>query len=171
MPLAEAVRLIARERFTGQKVPPSARQAVDLWRPFVEEKAAGRFPALTDSLADQDRFARALRDLIAALDIERFDDEPPEENESEEQDDAEGGQSGPQDKSDSSEGGTSAAEGSGDAATGEAEGMAAQDGEDQEGDPTLVPGHWQRGARRSGPPSPGRQGSAQRAAGKALWRL
>jgi cobaltochelatase CobT len=141
VPLSEAVRLIARERFTGQAVPPSAKQAVDLWRAFVEEKAGRRFPELINALADQEKFARALRDLIAALDVERFDDDPSEERESEEGEDAQGANSGPQERSESSDGGTTSADGAGDAATGEAESSGAQAGEDGEGEPMLVPGH------------------------------
>ncbi|HXP95111.1 MAG TPA: cobaltochelatase subunit CobT [Telmatospirillum sp.] len=142
MPLSEAVRLIARERFTGQAVPPSARQAVDLWRGFVEDKAGRSFPKLADHLGDQEKFARALRDLIAALDVECFDDDPSEDDASDEHEDAEGANSGPQEKAQSSESGASAADGSGDAATGEAEAIGAQEeGEEGDGEPMLVPGH------------------------------
>ncbi|PKU22767.1 cobaltochelatase subunit CobT [Telmatospirillum siberiense] len=159
VPLSEAVRLIARERFTGQPVPPSARHAVDLWRTFVEEKAGHSFSNLTETLADQDRFARALRDLIAALDIEHFEDEPPDEGEADEQQDAEGANSGPQEKKDGSEGGASSSEGSGDTATGEAESMSAQEGEAGDGDPTLVPGH---GSEEAGGPARHRPGESLR---------
>ncbi|MDR3437007.1 cobaltochelatase subunit CobT [Telmatospirillum sp.] len=155
VPLSEAVRLIARERFTGQAVPPSARQAVDLWRSFVEEKAGARFPNLSDTLGDQEKFARALRDLIAALDIEAIDEEPAEDRESDEGEDAQGAQSGPQEQSQSSESGAGSADGTGDAATGDAESMAAQEGEGEAGDPMLVPGH---GSEEPGGPSSHRMG-------------
>lgn len=155
VPLSEAVRLIARERFTGQQVPPSARGAVDLWRSFVEEKAGASFSGLADALDDQDRFVRALRDLIAALDIERFDDDSEEEGETEDRQDAEGANSGPQENSQSSEGGASSSEGSGDTATGEAESMGAQEGEAGDGEPMLVPGH---GSEQPGGPARHRPG-------------
>ncbi len=155
VPLSEAVRLIARERFTGQPVPPSATHAVDLWRAFVEEKAGRSFPDLTEALADQEQFARALRDLIAALDIERFDDDPSEEGESEEQEDAQGAKSGPQERSQSTDGGTSSSDGTGDAATGEAESVGAQEGEEGEGEPMLMPGH---GSEEPGGPARHRAG-------------
>ena len=149
VPLAEAVRLIARERFTGQEVPPSARQAVDLWRDFVEDKAGVRFAALADLLHDQDRFVAALRDLIAALDIEALDEEPPQGEAEDETEDAQGAQSGPQEKSDSSDSGGSS-EGTGDSVTGEADSMAAQEGEGAEGDTMMVPGH---GSEEAGGPA------------------
>ena len=38
-PLADVVGLMVRETLTGEKPPPPARAAVDLWRPFIEERA------------------------------------------------------------------------------------------------------------------------------------
>jgi cobaltochelatase CobT len=155
VPLAEAVRLIARERFTGQEVPPSARQAVGLWRDFVEDKAGVRFSTLAELLPDQDRFVAALRDLIAALDIEALDEEPPQSEAQDETEDAQGAQSGPQEKSDSSDSGGSS-EGTGDSVTGEADSMSAQEGDGAEGDTMMVPGHGSEEA--GGPASRRRQG-------------
>ena len=154
-PLSEVVRLIAREQFTGQPVPSAARQAVDLWRTTVEGKAGRRFATLKGVLGDQAGFSRALRDLIDALGVERFDDEPPEDNDDQEGDDTEGGSSGQQDRSQSSESGLNPADGTGDTATGEAESHGAQDGEDQDGQPMLVPGH---GSEEPGGPSRHRLG-------------
>jgi cobaltochelatase CobT len=156
IPLSEAVRLIARERFTGQAVPPSAKNAVDLWRAFVEEKAGRSFPGLAESLSDQEKFARALRDLIAALDIEQFDDEPPDDGESDEHQDAQGADSGPQERSQSGDSSASSADGTGDVATGEAESVGdSQEGEDGDAEPTLVPGH---GSEEPGGPARHRAG-------------
>jgi cobaltochelatase CobT len=156
VPLSEAVRLIARECFTGQAVPPSAKSAVDLWRAFVEEKAGGSFPDLVSSLSDQEKFVRVLRDIIAALEIEAFDDDPMDEGESDEHEDAQGANSGPEEKSQSGDSGSSSSDGSGDAAMGEAESVGAQEeGEDGDGDPMLVPGH---GSEEPGGPARQRPG-------------
>lgn len=159
VPLSEAVRLIAREAFSGQAAPPSARQAVDLWREFVEAKAGASLKTLSDTLGDQDRFARVLRDLIAALDIEAVEEQEAAESENEEGADSQGGQSTSQEQKDKSESGASPSEGTGDTASGEAESMAAQEGEGLDGDTILVPGHGSEepggpaAHRRPSPPS------------------
>src|SRR6202171_4840885 len=38
-PIEEALAMMVRERLTGQQPPPAARKLVDLWRPFIEERA------------------------------------------------------------------------------------------------------------------------------------
>ena len=68
-PLAEAVALMAREKLTGAEVPESARNLVDLWRPWIEERAEGDFEKLGDVLEDQEAFARVLRDLLVDLEM------------------------------------------------------------------------------------------------------
>ena len=83
-PLEEAVGLILRERLTGLAPPPAARPYVDLWRPWVEEKAAQNLATLSTALTDQQRFAKLARELIAALDMgDELGDDPDagEENE------------------------------------------------------------------------------------------
>ncbi len=85
-PLEEAVGLILRERLTGEAPPAAARAYVDLWRPWVEEKAAGNLDGLKDALHDQQAFARLSRDLIAALDMgDELGDDPDKGEENEEQ--------------------------------------------------------------------------------------
>jgi cobaltochelatase CobT len=76
-PLAEAVALIARERLTGLSPPESARKLVDLWRPWIEEKAGPDLERLEDVLKDQHAFARLTRRIITDLDLgEDLGDEP-----------------------------------------------------------------------------------------------
>ena len=41
-PIEDAVAMMVRERLTGQAPPPAARKLVDLWRPFIEERAGAR---------------------------------------------------------------------------------------------------------------------------------
>jgi len=79
-PLEEAVAMVVREKLTGQKPPKSAEGFVNLWREWIEEKGGDNLDALSADLGDQKAFAKALRDLIAALDMadelgdDNFDD-------------------------------------------------------------------------------------------------
>jgi cobaltochelatase CobT len=150
VPLHEAVRLIARERFSGQPVPATALRAIGLWRDHVEAKAGVALDHLCERLNDQDGFDKALRELIAALDIEREEPDPVDEDEESERQDADGAKSGPDEKSDSKQSAGEPSEGSGDAAQGEADSQGGEEGEDQGGDPMLVPGH---GTEEAGGPA------------------
>lgn len=85
MPLAEAVRLIAREVLADRPAPPSAKHALDLWRPVLEDRIKPALVDLRGVLGDQESFSRGLRGLIAALDVEEADSEKEEESESEEE--------------------------------------------------------------------------------------
>ncbi|WP_244467864.1 cobaltochelatase subunit CobT [Nitratireductor soli] len=68
-PLEEAIALMVREKLTGRPVPQSGAKMVDLWRDWVEDKAAGNIDALTGRIEDQDGFARAVRDLLTSIDL------------------------------------------------------------------------------------------------------
>ncbi len=68
-PLEEAVALMVRERLTGRAPPPAAKAVVDLWRPWIEEKAGADLARLGGALEDQAEFANAVRTLIASLDM------------------------------------------------------------------------------------------------------
>ena len=66
-PLAEAVGLMVREKLTGQKPPASLAASVDLWRPFIEERAGADLAKLGDALRDQKAFARLTRTILKEL--------------------------------------------------------------------------------------------------------
>jgi cobaltochelatase CobT len=89
-PLEEAVGLILRERLTGAPPPAAAAPYVNLWRSWVEEKAAESLDTLAGALHDQQHFAKLSRQLIADLDMaDELGEDPDkgeenEENESEE---------------------------------------------------------------------------------------
>lgn len=83
VPLAEALRLVARQAMTGSAPPPSAAHAVDLWRPWIEEKLGSDLHGLAQHMGDQDAYARAVRKLLAELDME-VGNEPEEQEETEE---------------------------------------------------------------------------------------
>ncbi|MGH6937183.1 MAG: cobaltochelatase subunit CobT, partial [Methylocella sp.] len=52
-PLEEALAMIVRERLTGLKPPKNAQRIVDLWRPWVEERAAADLDKLGREIEDQ----------------------------------------------------------------------------------------------------------------------
>ncbi len=92
-PLADAVRLMLRERFTGATTPELGRRIVELWRDEIENKAGTDFRELAATVDDQAAFAAAARRLIAHLDLaEDWDggDEEQEQTSSEDRSDQEG---------------------------------------------------------------------------------
>jgi cobaltochelatase CobT len=100
-PLEDALSLMVRERLTGAAPPETARAMVDLWRPWIEERA-GRTLSKLDKLAeDQATFGRSLRDLLKSLNVsEELSDGEREEGDDDEQDP----ESGEQESKDTSEG-------------------------------------------------------------------
>jgi cobaltochelatase CobT len=138
-PLAEALRLIVRERLTGAKPPASAQTMVDLWRPMILDKAAGDLADLAENIHDQRAFARSARQLIADLDLaeewdgeETEDDASGDEDGAAEQDSQADGEAaeGPEESMADSE---ESAEGEADAGV-EAEGEVGQDQSEAAGD-------------------------------------
>jgi cobaltochelatase CobT len=76
-PIEEAIALVVREKLTGQPVPASAKNVVDLWRDFINERGADKFAALDASLANQEQFARVVRDLLVSMEMaDEFSDDP-----------------------------------------------------------------------------------------------
>jgi cobaltochelatase CobT len=91
-PLEDALSLIVRERLTGSTPPDTAKAMVDLWRPWIEDRA-GRTLAKLDRLAeDQETFGRMLRDLLKVLDLSEELSEGEQEEGDQDQDPAEGDQ-------------------------------------------------------------------------------
>lgn len=83
-PLEEAVALMLREKLTGQAPPKSGERIVELWRDWIEEKAGADLEALLPHLHDQDAFARAVRNLLGAIEMgEDLEEENTEESEEE----------------------------------------------------------------------------------------
>ncbi|CDZ31960.1 Cobaltochelatase, CobT subunit [Neorhizobium galegae bv. officinalis] len=89
-PIGEAVAMLVREKLTGIKPPPSAGKVLDLWRPFIEDKAAGDLDNLRNVLEDQQAFAKLVRHMLTSMQMaEEFadDDAEPEEMENPDQED------------------------------------------------------------------------------------
>ena len=80
-PLAEIMRLVAREALTGAQPPPAATDAVDLWRPWLDARIGRQIGSLGDLLDDQSAYARRVRHLLRDLEMDVGPDEEPEEDE------------------------------------------------------------------------------------------
>ncbi|MFY8098433.1 MAG: cobaltochelatase subunit CobT, partial [Allorhizobium sp.] len=57
-PIGEAVAMLVREKLTGQKAPETAGKVLDLWRPFIEDKAGADLDNLANVIEDQQAFSR-----------------------------------------------------------------------------------------------------------------
>ncbi|RWM07187.1 MAG: cobaltochelatase subunit CobT [Mesorhizobium sp.] len=91
-PLEEAVALMVREKLTGRPVPKSAERLVDLWRPWVEEKASTDLDGLSAKLDDQQAFGRIVRDMLVSMEMaeELGDDQETEDTEDNEENEQQG---------------------------------------------------------------------------------
>ena len=58
-----------REKLTGEAPPECARAAVDLWRPWIEERAGKDLAKLDASLRDQKAFAKLTRTILKDLEL------------------------------------------------------------------------------------------------------
>jgi len=79
-PIADVVGLLVREKLTGEPPPENAKTAVDLWRPFIEEKAAKDFAKLGDVLRDQKAFAKLTRTILKDLNFSEENASDAEDN-------------------------------------------------------------------------------------------
>ncbi|RWK41695.1 cobaltochelatase subunit CobT [Mesorhizobium sp.] len=99
-PIEEALALMVREKLTGRAVPKSGERLVDLWRPWVEEKASADLDGLSAKLDDQQAFARVVREMLASMEMaEELGDEQ------ETEDSADNDENQPQGEEQSEEGG------------------------------------------------------------------
>jgi cobaltochelatase CobT len=97
-PLEDAVAMLARQRMTGLEPPRGAARLVELWGPFIEEKAGADLDRLSDALLDQRAYARLVRKVLSSLglsreseaDAEESDDETEDKTSPEESDEAQG---------------------------------------------------------------------------------
>lgn len=154
-PLEEAVALLVREKLTGRKAPESAGNVLDLWRDWIEEKAAADLDHLTSKINDQNAFARVVREMLASMEMAEELSQESEQDESQDNEDApepeennEGGSEEDQgsDSSESDDSDTS----SDDSQAGETEAAdASSDDMDEDSDADAeIPGE----ARRPNPP-------------------
>jgi cobaltochelatase CobT len=120
-PLADALGLIVREKLTGAAPPESVKHAVDLWRPWIEERAGKDLVKLESAMRDQKAFAKLTRVILRDLEM---GEDVGEESESEGED--ESGEPEPQ----SEEGGESDSESQSESAEAELSESDGEEGED-----------------------------------------
>src|SRR6185312_3468423 len=80
-PIADVLGLLIREKLTGEAPPENAKTAVDLWRPWVEERAGKEMEKLPELLRDQKAFAKLTKTILKDL---NYGDEFDKANESDE---------------------------------------------------------------------------------------
>jgi cobaltochelatase CobT len=83
VPLADVLRVLAHEQFTGLPLPLSAQRAAEVWRPWIEERVGknlGRLPKLLD---DQKAFAAETHRLLKAMDMGAQGNSDPDDAEGE----------------------------------------------------------------------------------------
>jgi cobaltochelatase CobT len=85
-PIEDAIAMMVRERLTGQAPPPAAKKLVELWRPFIEDRAGRGLDRLERVVEDQRRFGDAVHDLLEALDMGEDRSQSDDEEEGEEGD-------------------------------------------------------------------------------------
>ncbi len=129
VPLAEVLRILAREAMTGMAPPPTAKAMVDLWRPGLEPKALTDLKELGERIEDQAGYAEVMRRLLTHLDIEiGQDDDASDDNDPDNQGDDNEDESGEAD----GEGGERDAEDSQAALEGQRGEATDADGEDEQ---------------------------------------
>ncbi|MEC9463431.1 MAG: cobaltochelatase subunit CobT, partial [Pseudomonadota bacterium] len=97
-PIGEAVAMLVREKLTGQKAPESAGKVLDLWRPFIEDKAGADLDNLSTVIEDQQAFSRMIRHMLSAMDMAEDMGDDQEQSEDEQSTDEEQPRSGEQDQ-------------------------------------------------------------------------
>lgn len=91
-PLEDALSLIVRERLCGLPPPKSAQALVDVWRPWIEERAGKSLELMESLCEDQEAFGRVLRDVLRQLELtDEFAEGEPDEENAEDQENPEGG--------------------------------------------------------------------------------
>lgn len=97
-PIGEAVAMLVREKLTGQKAPESAGKVLDLWRPFIEDKAGADLDNLATVIEDQQAFSRVIRHMLSAMEMAEDMGDDQEQSEEDQSTDEEQPRSGEQDQ-------------------------------------------------------------------------
>ncbi|HSR71766.1 MAG TPA: cobaltochelatase subunit CobT, partial [Kiloniellales bacterium] len=88
VPLAEVLRMLAREAMTGRPPPASAKSMIDLWRPNLDAAVLQDIRELGRQAGNQERFAETLRQMLAHLDFDLSADELEQEETKSQSEDA-----------------------------------------------------------------------------------
>ena len=104
-PLEDALALLVRERLSGLPPPKSAKSLVEVWRPWIEERAGKTLDRMDGLCEDQEAFGRLLRDVLRQLELtEELAEGESEENDSESDENQDGGDEQTEASEDGSEG-------------------------------------------------------------------
>ncbi len=104
-PLEDALSLMVRERLCGLPPPKSAQALVDVWRPWIEDRAGKTLDRMDGLCEDQEGFGRLLRDVLRQLDLtEDLAEGEPEENDADNDENPDGGDEQSESSEDGSEG-------------------------------------------------------------------
>jgi len=104
-PMEDALALMVRERLTGRAPPRQAKKLVDLWRPWVEERAGDALGELKTVIENQREFGRLMTSVLSKLELteeqaagdqDGADEEPEDDPEKQDEDGQEQGESGDQ---------------------------------------------------------------------------
>jgi len=92
-PLEDAMALMVRERLCGLPPPKTAQALVDVWRPWIEERAGKTLERMEALCEDQEAFGRLLRDVLRQLELteDATEGEQEQEESSESDENADGG--------------------------------------------------------------------------------
>ncbi|MDW4497469.1 cobaltochelatase subunit CobT [Sulfitobacter sp. D35] len=91
VPLSVAAGYLIRHLATGRDMPAGARNAMELWRGFIEDQAGGTLDDVQGTLDDQAAFAKFARQIISDLGYGDQLGEDPDEIDEDQQDEAEDG--------------------------------------------------------------------------------
>lgn len=79
VPIHDVMRLLAREALYGAEIPQNALQAVQLWRPWIEQRIGNHLGDLPKLLNNPDAYAQEVRKLLVAMNMD-FPGSPDEES-------------------------------------------------------------------------------------------
>ena len=144
MPLSEAMRLIAREIFTGLPSPASAQHALSFWRDDVQRLAGTALHNLAGQVDQEAAFVQTMTQLMVAMDLVKPGETAPGEAPDEQPQDgdapSESGGGDDQDGSGGSEGDGEDALGDDQAPSDSAESSGDMDSASDEGEQSQQPG-------------------------------
>jgi cobaltochelatase CobT len=91
--ISEVVRLLLREQLSGAKPPKNLSMVMDLWRPWIQNRAGDLLQELKHTLEDQAQFAELSRRLIGALESDLGDSASDQDESSDNDDQSDSGDS------------------------------------------------------------------------------
>jgi cobaltochelatase CobT len=107
-PMEDALALLVREKLTGRAPPKQAKKIVDLWRPWVEEKAGDKLLELKALVENQREFGKLMTSVLTKLELmedmepgdqDGSEGDPEDDPEQQDEEGAENGESGDQQES------------------------------------------------------------------------